>query len=61
MNIHFNVRRARHSHDFPGSVQLPSRRQVTVLGVEGNQVRIGNQAPDNVQILREETLESDIV
>jgi carbon storage regulator len=31
--------------------------QVTVLGVKGNQVRIGTDAPDDVQILREELLE----
>ena len=33
------------------------RIQVTVLGVKGNQVRIGTDAPDDVQIMREELLE----
>jgi len=32
--------------------------EVTVLGVKGNQVRIGTQAPDNIPIVREELLES---
>jgi carbon storage regulator len=34
------------------------RIQVTVLGVKGNQVRIGTDAPDDVTILREELLEA---
>jgi carbon storage regulator len=33
------------------------RIQVTVLGVNGNQVRIGTDAPDDVNIVREELLE----
>jgi len=28
-----------------------------VLGVKGNQVRIGTDAPDDIQIMREELLE----
>ena len=35
------------------------RITVTVLGVKGNQVRIGTDAPDDVSIMREELLESD--
>jgi len=31
--------------------------QVTVLGVKGNQVRIGTAAPENTVILREELTE----
>ena len=33
------------------------RITVTVLGVKGNQVRIGTDAPDDVNIVREELLE----
>ena len=42
-------------------IELPSGEQikVTVLGVKGNQVRIGTDAPENITILREELLESD--
>ena len=32
------------------------RIQVTVLGVKGNQVRIGTDAPEDIQIMREELL-----
>ena len=32
---------------------------VRVLGVKGNQVRIGVDAPDDVVVVREELLESD--
>lgn len=32
---------------------------VTVLGVKGNQVRIGIDAPDDVNIVRSELLEKD--
>ncbi len=41
-------------------IELPTGEQieVTVLGVKGNQVRIGTQAPDNIPIVREELLES---
>jgi carbon storage regulator len=36
------------------------RIQITVLGInKGNQVRIGTEAPDDIQIMREELLESD--
>ena len=31
--------------------------RVTVLGVKGNQVRIGTEAPDDISIVREELLE----
>ena len=30
------------------------RVEVAVLGVKGNQVRIGTDAPDHIQIMREE-------
>jgi len=33
------------------------RIQVTVLGIKGNQVRIGTDAPDDIAIVREELLE----
>jgi carbon storage regulator CsrA len=51
-----------HPHPQPGEfviIELPTaeRIQVTVLGIKGNQVRIGTDAPDNVTILREELLE----
>jgi carbon storage regulator len=41
-------------------IELPTGEQidVTVLGVKGNQVRIGTQAPDNIPIMREELLAS---
>jgi carbon storage regulator len=40
-------------------IETPAGEQitVTVLGVKGNQVRIGTEAPDDIQILREELLE----
>ena len=34
------------------------RIDVAVLGVKGNQVRIGTQAPDNVNIVREELIKA---
>jgi len=34
------------------------RIEVAVLGVKGNQVRVGNPAPANVGILREELADS---
>jgi len=41
-------------------IELPTGEliDVTVLGVKGNQVRIGTQAPDNIPIMREELLAS---
>ena len=43
----------------PSSSMTPAveRIQVTVLGVKGNQVRIGTNAPDDIQIMRDELLE----
>ena len=40
-------------------IELPTGEKiaVTVLGVKGNQVRIGTDAPDDVTILREELYE----
>jgi carbon storage regulator len=40
-------------------IELPNgeRIDVTVLGVKGNQVRLGTEAPDDVPIVREELLE----
>ena len=35
------------------------RIEVDVLGVKGNQVRIGTDAPDDVSILREELYEAN--
>ena len=39
-------------------IELPTGEQiaVTVLGVKGNQIRIGTDAPDDVSIVREELL-----
>ena len=34
--------------------------KVTVLGVKGNQVRMGTDAPDDIKILREELCESAV-
>jgi carbon storage regulator len=41
-------------------IELPTGDpiKVTVLGVKGNQVRIGTGAPDDIKILREELCES---
>lgn len=33
--------------------------KVTVLGVKGNQVRLGTAAPDQINIVREELLKAD--
>ena len=40
-------------------IEMPAgeRIEVAVLGVKGSQVRIGTQAPDDIQIMREELLE----
>ena len=40
-------------------IELPSGQQiqVAVLGVKGNQVRIGTEAPDDITIMREELLQ----
>jgi carbon storage regulator len=39
-------------------IETPAGEQitVTVLGVKGNQVRIGTDAPDDINIVREELL-----
>ena len=39
-------------------IELPTGEtiEVTVLGIKGNQVRIGTQAPDDIAIVREELL-----
>ena len=41
-------------------IELPTGEQikVAVLGVKGNQVRIGTDAPGDIAIMREELLES---
>jgi len=40
-------------------IELPTGEQieVTVLGIKGNQIRIGTDAPDEISIVREELLE----
>jgi carbon storage regulator len=40
-------------------IETPTGKQITVivLGVKGNQVRIGTEAPDDIAIVREELLE----
>jgi carbon storage regulator len=40
-------------------IETPAGEQitVTVLGVKGNQVRIGTDAPDDIAIVREELLD----
>jgi len=44
-------------------IEMPTGEQiqVAVLGVKGNQVRLGTDAPDDIQIMREELLEPDSV
>ncbi len=41
------------------TIETPAGEQirVTVLGIKGNQVRLGTNAPDDMQIMREELLE----
>lgn len=41
------------------TVRIADNVTVTVLGVKGNQVRIGIKAPDRVTILREELAERE--
>ena len=40
-------------------IELPTGEQITdtVLGIKGNQVRIGTDAPDEIAIVREELLD----
>ncbi|MEN8802733.1 MAG: carbon storage regulator [Thiogranum sp.] len=40
-------------------IELPTGEQVqvTVLGIKGNQIKIGTDAPDDIAIVREELLE----
>ena len=40
-------------------IELPTGEhiEVTVLGIKGNQVRIGTQAPEAISIVRQELLE----
>ena len=40
-------------------IKLPTGEQiqVAVLGIKGNQVRIGTDAPDDISIVREELLD----
>lgn len=44
-------------HSLKPTIQSGKQIEVTVLGVKGNQVRIGTEASDDVTILREELLE----
>lgn len=41
-------------------IELPTGEhiEVAVLGVKGNQVRIGTEAPGDIQIMREELLDA---
>lgn len=43
-------------------IEAPAGERITVavLGVKGNQVRIGTDAPDDVQIMREELLDAEL-
>jgi carbon storage regulator len=36
------------------SIQIGSNVRLTVVGLSGNQVRLGIEAPDEVEVLREE-------
>jgi carbon storage regulator len=38
-------------------IELPTGEQITVLGLKGNQVRVGTQAPEEVPVLRRELLD----
>ncbi len=42
------------------TIETPAgeRIQVTVLGIKGNQVRLGTDAPDDVEIPQEELVET---
>ena len=44
-------------------IETPAGERITVavLGIKGNQVRLGTDAPDDIAIMREELLEPDSV
>ena len=43
-------------------IELPTgeRIEVTVLGIKGNQIRIGTNAPDEISIVREELVQKEL-
>jgi len=43
-------------------IELPTgeRIEVTVLGIKGNQIRIGTDAPDEISIVREELVQKEL-
>jgi carbon storage regulator len=41
------------------SIMIDDDIKIKVLGIRGNQIRIGIEAPDDVVIVREELLEKD--